>query len=46
MKNKKFYHKNTNNNKSNKTKFKENVYSMSEGNTCTAEPNVEVLPFA
>ena len=27
---------------SNKTKLKKN-YSMSEGNTCTAEPNVKVI---
>ena len=31
-----------NSNKSNKTKFNENFYSMSEGNTCIEEPN---LPF-
>ena len=38
--------KKTNNNKSNKTKLKENLYSMSDGNTCIAEPNLEVLlPF-
>ena len=35
-----------NNNKSNKAKLKENLYSMSERNTCIAEPNLEVLlPF-
>ena len=28
------------------TKFKENFYSMSEGNTCIVEPNLEVLSFA
>ena len=28
------------------TKVKENFYSMSEGNTCKVEPNLEVLSFA
>ena len=28
------------------TKFTENSYSISEGNTCIAEPKLEVLPFA
>ena len=31
--------------KSNKTKFKENIFFMSEDNTCIAEPNLKV-PFA
>ena len=43
MKNKK---KNSNNNMTNNAKFKNNIYSMSEGNTCIAEPKLEVLPFA
>ena len=30
----------------NNAKFKNNNYSMSEGNTCIAEPKLEVLPFA
>ena len=37
---------NNNNNKANNSKFKNNFYSMSEGNSCISEPKLEVLPFA
>ena len=40
------YENNNTNNKGNETKFKQNFYSMSEGNTCIVEPNLKVLPFA
>ena len=39
-------HKNNNNNKANNSKFKNNFYSMSEGNSSISEPKLEVLPFA
>ena len=42
----KINYKNNNNNKSNNAKFKNNFCSMSEGNTCIAEPKLDVLPFA
>ena len=44
MKNNKNYKKNDN--KTHNATFKENFFSMSEGNTCIAEPKLEVLPFA
>ena len=40
------YKNNNNNNKNNNAKFKNNFCSMSEGNTCIAEPKLDVLPFA
>ena len=41
-----FKNNNNNNNKSNKPKFQGNFYSMSEGNTCIAEPKLQILPFS
>ena len=41
----KINYKNNNNNKTNNAKFKNNFCSMSEGNTCIAEPKLDVLPF-
>ena len=38
-------YENNNSSKTNNTKFKDNYYSMLEGNTCRAEPKLEVLPL-
>ena len=45
MKNKKYIIKTTTR-RLNNVKLKNNFYSMSEGNTCIAEPKLEVLLFA
>ena len=33
------------NNNTNNAKFKNNFYSMSDSNTCIAEPKLDVLPL-
>ena len=41
-----YKNKENNNNNSSNIKFEENFYSMSNGNTCIAEPRLDVLRFA
>ena len=41
----KINYKNIINNNTNNAKFKNNFYSMSDSNTCIAEPKLDVLPL-